>query len=177
MGIKKYLTALTVLMLVPGYAGIAAAGSGTAPTVNSAVSCAITTSIKASSVGGTELSFGSIAQGEGPYDASAVISVTLTRGTGYNIKINGGTGQSMGSTNDRTLELGGSSASDVITYGLFTDAPGGTAWNVDTAYSGYTSGSGFAAQTTNIYGRITSVGSSQTTGGYSDSVTITITTE
>lgn len=172
---KKYLMAMAVLILVVGHAEIAVAGTGTS-TVNSAASCTVVASIKA--VVGSTLSFGTIARSEGPYDANSIISVTLTRGTDYKIAIDGGANGGTTGNNNRSVEEDGVGTA-TLAYALYTDSPGGTAWNVDTEYptTGYnTSANGFIANTTTVYGRISSIGGSQATGGYTDTVLVTVNT-
>lgn len=156
------------------FAAVAAAVSASAPafaatdtdtmlvTANVVNNCVVTAS---------PMAFGTLATlGTANIDTSATVSLACTPNAAFDVSMDVGLNNSTG---QRRLVNGGD-ATQLIPYGLYSDAARTTAWgsSVGSTVSGTAVG-GVANLT--AYGRIPSTAAAVTAGTYSDTVTVTVT--
>jgi len=102
-------------------------------------------------------------------DATSTIDVTCTNGTSYDVSLDAGT-TAGGAIAARLMTDG----SNTLGYNLYTSAARTTVWGDGTGVSTVISGTGSGAlQSLTVYGRVPS-GQSAPVGGYSDTVTATV---
>jgi spore coat protein U domain-containing protein, fimbrial subunit CupE1/2/3/6 len=160
-------------------AGMAAAGlmAGVAGMVQPSVEAATATSnlaVTAAVVQNCTITAGTVAFGNydpvgtnnvNPLNANGTVTVRCTRGSNATI----GLGNGLNFSGGRRMSDGGT---NYLSYGLYSDSPGGTAWT-DAATVAYNA-LNFSPQNLTVYGQV-SAGQDVAVGNYSDTVVATIT--
>lgn len=114
------------------------------------------------------LDFGSQGVLSAAVDQTTTLNVTCTSGAPYTVKLSAGANPSTaGDINTRRMKNG---ASDYVGYNLYSDSPGGTAWDNTTGVS--RSGTG-SAEAITVYGRVAAQ-ATPPAGTYTDTVTVTV---
>lgn len=104
-------------------------------------------------------------------NGSGTFSVSCTNGTGWTAAAGIGSGSGASYT-ARKMTFG----ANTLNYNLYTSNTYGTVWGDGSASTAMLSGTGTgAAQSTTVYGRVPLGQNTARPGGYSDSVSITIT--
>ncbi|NGY04417.1 Csu type fimbrial protein [Solimonas terrae] len=117
----------------------------------------------------SDLDFGSRGVLSANIDQTSTINITCTSGAPYTVKLNAGA--NAGTTNDVNTRRMKSSATNYVSYNLYSDSAGGTTWDNTTGVT--RSGTGSVENIT-VYGRVPP----QTTppaDTYTDTVTVTLT--
>lgn len=155
------INSFTVLALV-GFASAAQAATDTD-------TFAVTISIDGTcTIAATDIAFGNTAEGSTNVDANGTITVNCTTYTPYQIGLDNGFHEDSG---NRRMSDGGSG---YIVYQLYSDATHTTMWGNTIGVNTVDSTGTGADETYTVYGRVPSTASA-TAGGYSDTVTATIT--
>lgn len=159
-------TALAAMALVS-----AAANAATATTTFAVTA----TVLKTCSASANALAFGSYTPGSGAVAGTTTVSIKCTNGTAYIVALNGGSTAS-GTIAQRLMANG----TNTLQYNLYTTSSYGTIWGDGTAGSSTQPGTGAGVATANtltVYGQLPDSVTNQSavTGGYSDTVTVTVT--
>ena len=134
------------------------------------------TLLSSCNVSGSVLNFGSTIDplsASVPVDASSTMSVQCTNTTPYAVSLNAGANAGGASAfSNRNMKHG---TSNLLGYQLYLDSGRSTVWGDGTASSSTLAGTGTgSSQTLTIYGRLPSL-TGAVPGGYTDTVTVTIT--
>lgn len=128
------------------------------------------TVVSSCAVDATDLSFGSYDPvSSTPLDASTIIEVRCTNGTGYVVALNAGVG-SGASIASRRMTNGGS----ILTYSLYQDASRTVLWGDSTGVDTVAGSGNGSVQILTVYGRAPAQ-QAAVAGAFSDTITVTVT--
>lgn len=158
------LARLAVALLAGGFA-LAVHPATTTTTFSVSVSVPGTCSVNAAT-----LDFGSYS-GAADVDSSSTLNVNCTTGVNYAVSLNKG----IHGPNITTRRMKHGTTTATLNYGLFTAADRLTTWGDGTVGTQTVPGTGTGADVAHsVFGRVPS-GQAVTTGGYADSITVTVT--
>jgi spore coat protein U-like protein len=165
-------SALTIVIIAGAFTPFLSSPARANSVANSPVPISATVQATCT-LSGTTLAFGTYTGSQ--IDTSAALSVTCTNTTAYTVGLDGGS-HSSGGGETPNRRMGGPSGAR-LNYTLFSNAGRTTQWanSVGEGGSGIVSGTGDgSAQVLNVYGRL-AAGQYVTPGGYTDTVTATVT--
>lgn len=153
--------AAALVAAAPAHAGTTSTNLGVTATVTP--NCSVSTN---------PVAFGNVdVLGGTNFDATGAVTVTCTNGTSWSAAADVGTGAG-GTFATRKM----SSGANLLDYSLYTDAAHTTVWGDGSGGTATVSNTGSGvAQNFTVYGRVPLGQSSVPTGGYSDTVLVTIT--
>jgi spore coat protein U-like protein len=156
-----FLLVGAVAALVGERGAVAATTTGTfGVTANVTVNCTVT---------GTTLAFGAYNPTSAiPLDGSSVLTVTCTKGA-----VVSSVQLSMGANGTGSQRRMAAGTTDMLTYELYTDKPGGVVWTMSTTGNGFTSAGPSTPNLLTVFGRIP-IGQNVPVGAYTDTVTATV---
>lgn len=119
----------------------------------------------------TPMAFGTLSQLDGnPNDSSALVTVTCTPGTSFNVGMNDGLHASGGARRMQALL-----SSDFLEYRLYSDAARSVPWGNVIGTNTVSATAGLVPTILTVYGRVPGSGSLAPLGSYVDTVTVTVT--
>lgn len=153
--------AAALVAAAPAHAGTTSTNLGVTATVTA--NCSVSTN---------PVAFGNVdVLGGTNFDATGAVTVTCTNGTSWSAAADVGTGAG-GTFATRKM----SSGANLLDYSLYTDAARTTVWGDGSGGTATVSNTGSGvAQNFTVYGRVPLGQNSVPTGGYSDTVLVTIT--
>jgi spore coat protein U-like protein len=164
--LKDWRRIIASIVAMSGLFAAPKAGALTATTTMNVTA----TVLSSCSVSATDLAFGNYNPISGAaLDGATSISVTCTNGTSYNVGISAGGGAGA-TTASRKMTNG----ANTLNYTLYRDAGRTNVWGDIVATDTLPGTGSGAAQPIDVYGRIPG-GQTAPSGGYSDTVTITVT--
>jgi spore coat protein U-like protein len=159
----------SALALPANPASVLAALGGSPQTANLTVQASVAARCTVST---TTVNFGAYDPTVGtPTDQNGVVTIQCTKGTAANINLANGSNFSGGAR-----RMIGAGTGEFLTYGLFTDSPGGTPWGTGIAGGttvGYTAPNATPTNLT-VFGRM-AAGQDVSVDSYQDTVVITAT--
>ncbi len=145
-------------------------------TQNFKVLLEITESCAFSTLGATDVDFGSVIRSANAADAAGALTVDCTVGSSYKIELNEGTNPLLAgataSANSRRMKH--ATLGEYVAYGLFRDASRTAPWGLDTNSQALSQTAAAAAESIPVYGRIPASQTNKSAGNYQDTVIATL---
>lgn len=160
----RFITAsLCLLPLCAAVPASAATSSGIMPVTGLSLAACV--------VVPTPMAFGTLSQLDGnPNDSSALVTVTCTPGTAFDVGMNNGVNASGGVRRMKALL-----SSDYVEYHLYSDGARSVPWGNTVGTNTVHDTAGLLPSIMTVYGRIPGSAPLAPLGSYADTVTVTVT--